>query len=153
MNLRFVMYTDKNVAQTMKAVNERLHAPGTKSRPQMDGWVEKSGRFAMAVTSPVYGRFPRKTHLHAKAERQGGTTVVSGTVSGGLPRNRQFIIVAIMVVLGLVALSQGSAIFCIVAVAVGLALPIPLQGDYENSEILLTELQKALKARFAPPRN
>jgi hypothetical protein len=147
------MYTDSSVAQAMKAINDRLHVPGTKSRPQIDGWVEKNGSFAMSVNTSVYRRFHRKTFLRAKAERQGGTTVVTGTVPGGLPRNRQIIIFVMMVILGLALLSQGNAILAFVAIAAGAALAIPLQGDYHNSEILLTELQKALKARFAPPRN
>jgi hypothetical protein len=147
------MYTDSSVAQAMKAVNDRLHVAGTRSRPQIDGWVEKNGSFAMSVKTTVYGRFQRKTLLRARAERQGGTTVVSGSVPGGLPRNRQIVIFVMMLVLGLVLLSQGSAILCIIVIAAGAALAIPLQGDYDNSEILLTELQKALKARFAPPRN
>jgi hypothetical protein len=147
------MYTDSSVAQAMKAINDRLHVAGTRSRPQIDGWVEKNGSFAMSVKTTVYGRFQRKTLLRARAERQGGTTVVSGSVPGGLPRNRQIVIFVMMLVLGLVLLSQGSAILCIIVIAAGAALAIPLQGDYDNSEILLTELQKALKARFAPPRN
>lgn len=151
--MRFVMYTEKTVPQAMRAINERLHAPGTKSRPQLDGWVEKSGNFAIGVTTVVYGRFRRRTILRGRAEREGGITIVQGTVPGGLDRNHQRIILGIMILIGLLTLSQGNAILAIISVLAGAALSIPLQGDYDNSEILLTELQRALKARLTLPRN
>ena len=151
--MRFVMYTEKTVAQSMRAINDRIHAPGTKSRPQMDGWVDKSGRFAMAVTSKVRWRFRRKTFLHGRAERTGGYTIVQGNVPGGLSRDKQALVLVIMIVIGLaLGLTQGSAILVIVAVLAGAAFSIPLQGDFDNSEVLLSELQKALKAKFAPPK-
>lgn len=151
--MRFIMYTDKTVPQTMRAINERLHVAGTKSRPQLDGWVEKSGRFAIAVTTTVHGRFRRKTTLQGQAERDGSVTVIRGNVPDGLPRNQQLWVIGIMILVGLLALTQGNAIFAIIAVMVGGAITIPLQGDFDNSEYLLTELQRALKAKFTPPKD
>lgn len=150
--MRFVMYTDKSVAQTMKAINERLHATGTKTRPQMDGWVEKNGRFAIGVSTKVFGRFRHKTTMRGHAQREGGTTVVEGNVPGGLPRNRQFVVLGVVLLVAFVFMTQGQAILAFIAAGAGAALMIPFQGDYDNSEILLTEVQKALKARFAPPK-
>ena len=153
MILRFVMYTDKTVAQSMRAINDRIHATGTRTRPQMDGWVEKSGRFAMAVTTTVRWRFRRKTFLHGRAERESGMTVVRGNVPSGLSRNKQALVLGMMIVIGLaLGFTQGSAILTIVAVLAGAAFSIPMQGDFDNSEILLSDLQKALKAKFAPPK-
>ena len=150
--LRFLMYTDKTVAQSMRAINERLHVPGTKTRPQIDGWVDKNGQFAISVTTTVRWRFKRKTVMHARAERDSGFTVIRGTVPSGLSRNRQIAVFVILLMIGLVAFSQGSAIMALVVVLAGAGLSIPLQGDYDNSEILLTELQKALRAKFTPPK-
>jgi hypothetical protein len=146
------MYTEKSVAQAMSAINERLHVPGTKSRPQLDGWVEKNGRFAMTVTTKVRWRFDRRTSLYGRAERQGGITYVEGTVSGGVGRDGQIVIFGALLIIALLTLSQGNAILAIVAVLAGLALFIPMRGDYNNSEILLSELQKALNAKFTPPK-
>jgi hypothetical protein len=146
------MYTDKTVAQAMKAINERLHAPGTKSRPQMDGYVEKNGRFAMAVTTRVFGRFRRKTFLRGQAERDSGATIIRGNVPGGLSRNRQIVVVIMLAVVALVIFAQGNAILAIVVGLSGAALTIPFQGDFDNSELLLTELQRALQAKFTPPK-
>ncbi len=151
--MHFVMYTDKSVAQAMRAINERLHAPGTKARPQLDGWVEKNGRFAIGVTTPVHGRFPRKTFLHGQAEREGGVTIIRGNVSGGLPRDKQMLVIGMLVALALGLLVYGgNAIAAIFALAAAAVVTIPLQGDYDNSEYLLTELRKALKARLTPPK-
>lgn len=151
--MRFVMYTEKTIPQAMRAINERLHAPGTKSRPQLDGWVEKNGSFAITVTTTVHGRFKRKTTLRGQAERDGGGTVIRGNVPGGLARNKQTIIFGIMFALGILAFIQGNGVMAVVSILVGAALSIPLQGDFNNSEILLTELQRALKARLTPPKD
>ncbi|MBZ0303916.1 MAG: hypothetical protein K8J31_29530 [Anaerolineae bacterium] len=150
--MRFIMYSENSIAQAMRAINERLHAPGTKSRPQIDGWVEKNGNFAMTVTTTVYGPFRRRTTLRGRAERDGGNTVIRGSVPGGLSRNKQLTILGIMIVLGLLALSQGNAILMVVSILAGAALSIPMQGDFNNSELLLTELQRTLKARFTQPK-
>lgn len=149
--MRFVMYTEKSVAQTMRAINDRLQTGGTKTR-KYDGWVEKSGRFAFGVTTPVHGRFKRKTVMRGKAEREGGITVVRGDVPGGLARNQQIIVFAALIIVALLLLSQGGAIVAIVILICAAALSIPLQGDFDNSELLLTDLQRTLKARFTPPK-
>ena len=146
------MYTDRTVAQATRAINDRLHVAGTKSRPQLDGWIEKNGRFGMSVTTRVYGRFKRRTLLQGIAERDGGGTIVRGTVPGGLSREKQRIVIGIMVAVGILALASGNAILALVAVAAGAALTIPLQGDFDNAEYLLTELQRTLKARLTPPK-
>jgi hypothetical protein len=106
----------------------------------------------MSVTTKVRLRFDRRTHLYGKAERQGGITVVEGTVSGGVGRDGQIAIFGALLVVALLMLSQGNAILAIIAILAGLTLFIPLRGDYNNSEILLSELQKTLNAKFTPPK-
>lgn len=150
--MRFVMYTDKSVPQAMKAINDRLHAAGTRSRPQLDGWVEKNGRFAMAVTSQLRWRFSRKTYLHGRAYREGGITLIEGSVPGGASRESQAVIFGALLLVAALVFFQGYALFALVTVVAGAALFIPLRGDYQNSEILLSELQKTLNARLTPPK-
>lgn len=149
--MRYVMYTEKSVPQAMNALNERLHAPGSKSRPQLDGWVDKSGRFSIGVTSSVFGRLTRKTYLQGKAERLGGITLIQGSVPGGVSKTGLAVIFGALLLLAALAYSQGNAILAGVAVLAGIALYIPLAGDYQNCETLLAELQKAVNARFTPP--
>jgi hypothetical protein len=90
--------------------------------------------------------------MHGQAQREGGTTVVEGNVPGGLPRNRQFIVLGMVMLVAFLFLTQGLAILSLIVAGAGAALMIPFQGDYDNSELLLTEMQKSLKARFAPPK-
>jgi hypothetical protein len=146
------MYTDKTVPQTMSAINARLHVPGTKSKPQLDGWVDKNGKFAIGVITDLRWRFRRKTYLRGQARREQGVTIIRGTVPSGLSREGQLAIFGILLVIGLVTLTQGNAMLAIIAVVAGAAFYIPLHGDYVNSEILLGELQKTIKGRFTPPK-
>lgn len=147
------MYTDKTIPQAMSAINARLHVPGTKARPQLDGWVEKNGKFAIGVTSDLQWRFRRRTWLHGKAIREGGVTVIQGTVPSGVSREGQAVIFGALLLVGILTLTQGNAVLAIIAVLAGAAFYIPLHGDYVNSEILLSELQKTLKGRFTPPKS
>jgi hypothetical protein len=146
------MYTDKTVPQAMSAINARLHTPGSRGRPQLDGWVEKSGRFALTVTTQVRWRFRRRTTLSARAERRDGLTVIEGNVPGGASREGQAVVFGALALVAVLGMIQGNAILAIVALAAGVVFFVLLEGDYANSEILLSELQKTLKAQLTPPR-
>ncbi|HEX2906891.1 MAG TPA: hypothetical protein VHO69_08530 [Phototrophicaceae bacterium] len=149
--MQFTYYTDKTVAQCMSALNARLQQKGTTSRPGMEGWVEKNGNFALAVTINVMGRFPRTTRLQGKAERLGGMTVIKGAVADGVtPKNRLIILGALALVGGFIILS-GNLLPGVIAIAAGLLLNIPLAGDHQNSQTLISEVQKTLRAKETPP--
>ncbi len=148
--MQFELYTDKTVAQCMSAVTERLAAKGTASRPEMDGWVEKGGRFSMAVTTQIAKRFPRKTRLTATVEREKGVTIIRGSVPDGVSREGQAIIFGAFLTIGLILLSGGDALLALLAIALGAALYIPLQGDAVNSAILLKEVRSILSAKEKP---
>ncbi len=150
--MQFELYTEKTVAQCMSAVTERLAAKGTASRPEMDGWVEKGGRFSMAVTTQIAKRFPRKTRLTATVERERGVTIIRGSVPDGVSREGQAIIFGAFLAIGLILLSGGDALLALLAVALGAALYIPLQGDAVNSAILLKEVRSILSAKEKPPK-
>lgn len=149
--MRFTYYTEKTVAQCMSALNERLQQKGSSSRPGLEGWVEKSGRFALGVSTRVIGRFPRTTRLQGKAERLGGVTVIKGAVADGVePRDRVIITAALALVGGFIIVS-GNLLPGLLVIGAGLALNIPLAGDHQNSQILLHEVQRTLKAKETPP--
>lgn len=149
--MQFTYYTEKTVAQCMSALNERLQQKGTASRPGLDGWVEKSGNFSLAVSSKVAKRFPRTTRLQGKAERLGGMTVIKGSVADGVTPREQIVIVGALALVGLFIISTGNLLPGLIAIAAGVALNIPLMGDYQNSQILTNEVQRTLKARTTPP--
>jgi len=150
--VRFVLYTDKTVSQCMSALNERLHTKGTGSRPTLDGWVEKGGRFSLAMSSKVARRFTRKTQLRGEIKREDGVTVIQGDVPSGAPRRAQLIIYGALVIVGILLLAGGNAVLAIVTALAGAYLYVPLTGDHHNSAILVSEVQRALKARQTPPR-
>ena len=151
--MRFELYTDKTVKQCLSAVNDRLQAKSTSRRPDLDGWIEKGGRFSLAVSTRVARRFKRKTRLHASVEREDGTTVIRGAVPSGVDKQGQAVIFGALLVIGLLILSGGDAMLAIFAVGIGAALYVPLRGDLENSEVLMKELKKTLKAKENPPKS
>jgi hypothetical protein len=149
--LQFEYYTEKTVAQCLTAINARMQAKPTSTRPALDGWVEKSGRFSLGVTMPVIGRFKRTTYLQAKLERQGAVTQIAGSVSSGVPRDGQIVVYAALAVVVLVMVLSGS-LYGWLLIPFGALLYIPMKGDDANSTLLLDEIQKTLKARARPPR-
>lgn len=150
--MRFVLYTDKTVPQCMSALNERLQAKPTKSRPELHGWIEKGGTFSISVTSRVIGRFPRSTRLTGAAKREGSTTTVRGYVSDGIsPQWLQ--ILSGVVALGCVLLVFArQPMLALLAFIFAVIFYIPMRGDYINSDILLLELERTLKASPTPPK-
>ncbi len=145
--MRFIYYSDRTVSQCMMALNERIHAKNGK----LEGWTEKNGNFALESTSTVMRRFSRTTRLQAKAERENNTTIVKGNVSEGIDPQRRAILYGMMVLAGVFIILQGSMLPGLIAVLAPLALNIPLEGDYNNSQILISEVQKTLRAKDTPP--
>lgn len=151
--MRFVLFSEMTMRQCMKALNDRIQANGTKTRPELDGWVEKSGRFSLALETPVFGRFRRKTRLRATAERENGLTVIRGFVPNGTSRAGLAIILVALLAVAVFMFARGEAIIAIAILFAGGGVSIPLIGDYHNHDVLLAELEKTLKAKYTPPKN
>ena len=151
--MQIVLYTDQTVAQALTALNARMQAKPTSTRPALDGWVEKNGAFSLAVTSLVAGRFNRTTHFRGKLERESGVTVIKGQVSRGATRENMIVIFAVIAVMALMLVAMGSTWLGVLLLPIGAALYIPLAGDAFNSELLIGEVQKTLKAKESPPKN
>lgn len=150
--MRFILFTDKKVLDCVTAINERLQAPASGSRPGLDGWIEKRGSFAMAIDSPVLGRFVRQTRLEALVEREGDTTIIRGQVPGGASPNQQRLLIGGVIALCAFMMLQGQALVAMLAAVMGGILYIPLRGDYDNSEKLLIEVERTLKASPKVPK-
>lgn len=150
--MRFVLYTDKTIAQCLRELNERMQVKGTKSRPEINGWIEKEGVFSISVTAPVIAKINRTTHLNARLERDKGVTVIRGYVSDGVSPYWTFIlaIVMILVMAGFVYIDR--PIYALLTLLFGLAAFIPMRGDYVNSDVLLIEVERTLKASPRPPK-
>ncbi|MDX1993107.1 MAG: hypothetical protein SF029_11990 [bacterium] len=136
----------------MNALHERMQAKGSSSRPELHGWIEKNGHFSLAVTSSVFGRLHRTTRMSGAALRENGSTVIRGYVSDGVSPQWQKILAGVLVVVCVVLLFSGQAVLGLSALLVGGAAYVPMRGDYNNSEILLMELERTLKASPKPSK-
>lgn len=150
--LRFVLFTEKTTHQCMKALHERLQATATKSRPELDGWIEKNGRFSISMTTPVLGKFSRRTRLRGVAEREKGVTVIRGFVPNGLSNGGLAVLATVLAVLAFYFLLTGELMLGLLVILAGTAMLIPLWGDYRNHDVLLYELERTLKAKPAPSK-
>jgi type IV secretory pathway VirB3-like protein len=150
--VQFVLYTEKSIAQCLRELNERMQIKGTKSRPEISGWIEKDGVFSIAVRTPVIARIHRTTHLNARMERDKGITVIRGYVSDGVSPYWTVVlaIVLLLVMAGFVYIDR--LIYALLTLLFGLAAYIPMHGDYVNSDILLIEVERTLKASPRPPK-
>ena len=150
--MRFELYTSLTVSKGLSALTQRMHAKPTASRPDIDGWVEKGGRFSISVSTQIAKQFRRTTHLSGELEREGSVTVIRARVATGASPEQLRIIFAVAVVLGLVVLASGNGVLGLLIMVLGFALYIPLSGDCHNSSILMKELRNALKAKKTPPK-
>lgn len=150
--MRFVLYSEKTVAQCLTAMNARLLVKETSTRPGLDGWVEKSGSFSISMTAPVVGKFTRRTALTARAERESGVTVIQGNVPSGVTRQGMAVIFAALALVVLAMVGSGNVVFGLILLPFAAYLYIPLHGDYLNSAVLIEEVEKTLKAKAKPPK-
>lgn len=150
--MRFTLYTDKTVPQSLSAINARMQAKETASRPGLGGWIERDGEFSLQVTMPVLGKLARTTHLRGQIERQPGVTVIHGNVSMGAgPRERAAALGALAII-GLVVAATGNPLLALLLAPAGLMLYIPMAGDHRNGPLLVSEIQRTLKAKTTPPK-
>ncbi len=150
--MRFVLYSEKTVAQCLTAINARMHVKGTSTHPALDGWVEKGGAFALGVSTTVVGKFSRRTTLKAKVERQSGVTVIRGSVPNGGSKQGQLVVFGALALVAATMIANGNVLFALLMIPFAAYLYIPMRGDLLNSEILIDEVQKTLKAKPKPPK-
>lgn len=150
--MRFTLYTERPVAECVKALAERIGQSPTATRPALDGYADKTGRFAIALTSDIFGRLSRKTWLEGTLSKEAGATVIRGTVPDGAPPKRQRYIVYAMPLIGLFLALNGAWLLAAAAVVLLAVLWATLKGDYENGDRLLLEIERLLKASPRPPK-
>ncbi len=150
--MRFVLYSDKSVSQCITAITERLQMPASNSRPALNGWVEKNGRFSISMSSVIIAHIGRTTRLEATIDRENGATVIRGSVADGVAPRGQIVILLAILMVGLLMVLQGSALLGLVAMLAAVVAYVTLRGDYENSDRLLMEVERTLKADPKPPK-
>lgn len=144
--MNFTLYTEKTVAQCMSALSERIEA-----KAALVGWVEKGGTFALGTTTRVLG-IPRRTMMRGKFERHEQITQIRGAVGQGVPLHNQWFVFVALVIVGMVAFTNNLLVVTVGMLPIALALYVVMNGDRVNSEQLLGELQRTLKARSTPPK-
>ncbi|MCU0513266.1 MAG: hypothetical protein MUE40_11935 [Anaerolineae bacterium] len=149
--MKFELYTAKNIKQCVSALNERLQQPESRSRPALVGQADKSGTFALALSSQVAGGFRRTTRLRGHLERDGSVTIVRGSVSEGIPRERVRLVLVAVAAVAFIIILNGQTLLGIFAALIGAGMYIPLVGDHDNSARLLKELRRTLDAKDRPP--
>jgi hypothetical protein len=147
-NVQFTYYSEKTVAQCLSALNERLRAKGT--RTELDGWIDKGGEFSISTATRIAGAFTRRTYLRGKVERKDRQTVITGSVPDGAPLKGQLLVFFGLGLLGVILILMGNPTFGLAMLPIGIALYVPMKGDYKNSAVLIGELQRALKAKSTP---
>lgn len=150
--LRFLLYTEKTPAQALTAINARMQAKESASRASLGGWVEKNGAFALSVSTPVIGRFHRRTVMRGKIERENGVTTVRGDVPSGVDKQGQIVVFVALGLLAVLLLTSGNAVPALAVIPLGAYLYIPMTGDHTNCDLLMGELQRTLKAKEKPPK-
>ena len=153
-NLRFTLFTEKSVSQCMRTLQERMEVKATKTRPAINGWAErKTGKFSITVTLPVFWRIKRTTRLNGEAKRERGVTVIDGYVSDGVSPHWQRILFGVLFIVCVLLIVTGQALLAVLSLVVGVAAFVPMIGDYKNSDVLLIEVERHLKASPNPPKS
>lgn len=150
--MHFTLYSEKSVAESVKALNERMAQSATSTRPKLSGQVVRSGDFTLAIESKVYGRVPRKTYIQGKIQKESGTTVIRGSVPDGWPPQRQRLLMVAIPVSAIALLVIGEFLPAVLVAALLFVLLTIVRGDYANGDRLLLELERNLKATPKAPK-
>jgi len=151
--VNFTLYSEKAATECIKALTERLHQSETPTRPALDGFVHKNGKFRIGVELGVFRQITRKTWVEGQIIKEGALTLIRGQVpEGATPGRQRFIGFLIPIAGGIMALRGELLLGLLAMVLIGYVL-ITVRGDYYNSDRLLMELEKNLKASPKPPKS
>jgi hypothetical protein len=145
--MRFILYTDKTIPQSIQAINERLQGGG-----KLQGRTEKGNpHFSISTSTKVLTR-SRSTRLQGTLSREDGVTVIQGYVSEGMETGRWLLVFVGVLILAFIFFITNNAILAILTALVGTWSYIPLTGDAHNSDTLLRELKRTLGAKDSKPK-
>lgn len=149
--MRFTLYTEKSLTDAVKTLSDRIQAK-QNSKNGVRGNVAKNGEFSLWVSCKVAYMFKRTTTMNGKIGKEGGNTVIQGFVPDGMSPYWMTISGVVWAVVCLGFLLIGEPTPAILGVGVGLFAGFSLRGDYRNSESLLIDIEKTLKASPKPPK-
>lgn len=145
------LYTEKSLSECVSALKERFdHKSG--GRAPISGWVERDGKFSMSVTTEVIAGFKRSTTLEGKLVKGDGVTTVRADVPDGATAREIAGIYALVGVIAVGLFASGNALIVVAALPLMIYAYVPMRGDHHNSALLLSDLQRVLKAKAKPPK-
>ncbi len=151
--MNFTLYSEKATTECIKALTERLHQSETPTRPSLDGFVHKNGKFKIGVEQGVFRQITRKTWVEGQIIKDGALTLIRGQVPDGATPERQRFIAFLIPIAGVMLVIRGEVLLALLAMAlIGFVL-VTVRGDYYNSDRLLMELEKSLKASPKLPKS
>ncbi|MDX2078845.1 MAG: hypothetical protein SFZ02_20595 [bacterium] len=149
--MRFTLYTEKTVSECIKTLNERIESK-KNSKTGVRGRTNKNGEFSLWSSARVLFVFKRITQMNAKVIREGGNTIIQGFVPDGMSPYWLTIAGVVLIAVCVGFLVLGDNFLAVIGLAAGIGAYVMLRGDYRNSEFLLVEVEKTLKASPNPPK-
>jgi hypothetical protein len=149
--MRFTLYTEKTVSECIKTLNERIEAK-KNSKTGVRGRTNKNGEFSLWSSARVLFLFKRITQMNAKVIRESGNTVIQGFVPDGMSPYWLTIAGVVLIAVCVGFLILGDNFLAVIGLVAGIGAYVMLRGDYRNSEFLLVEVEKTLKASPNPPK-
>jgi hypothetical protein len=148
--VHFELYSPKTIKQINTELTARMAEKGTRSRPAIQGVVEKTGAIYWSTQIVLLG-ITRTTRLRATLEKSKDVTIIRGYVSEGVQPQKVYIVMAALAVIGLLLALQGQVVLGLIVFGVSVVAYVPLVGDYRNSHYMLRELKRVTAAKDKPP--
>ncbi len=148
--MHFELYSPKTIKQISAELTERVGERGTRTRPTIQGLVEKGGTFYLTTQSVLLG-IKRTTRLRATMERVRDVTIIRGYVSEGMRPEKVYVVMAALAVVGILLALQGQVVLGLIVLGLSIIAYVPLVGDHRNSQYLLKELKRLSAAKDKPP--
>jgi hypothetical protein len=146
----FELYSPKTIKQISTELTARIGERGTRTRPAIQGLVEKGGTFYLMTQSVLLG-IKRTTRLRATMERVRDVTIIRGYVSEGMRPERVYTVIAALAAIGVLLTLQGQVVLGLIVFGLSVIAYVPLVGDYRNSQYMLKELKRLSAAKDRPP--
>jgi hypothetical protein len=151
--VNFILYSEKPLTECVKALTDRLLQSETPTRPALDGVVHKNGKFKLSIEQVVFRQLKRKTWIEGQMSKDGGMTIIRGQVPEGLAPERQKFVAALIPLAGVLMVMRGELLLALLAMGLIGYVLLTLRGDYFNSDRLLVELEKNLRASPKLPKS
>lgn len=148
--MHFQLYSPKTIKQINTELTARFQERGTRSRPVIQGFVEKGGTFELTTHTTLLG-IRRATRLRATMEKTKEVTIIRGYVSEGVHPKRVYVVMAALAAIGALLALQGQVVLGLIVFGLSVVAYVPLVGDYRNSQYLLRELKRLSAAKDKPP--